>query len=94
MKTLIETVQQSIVESIEGELQTITTSLKDKADNDGMIMFKKPVEIGENDACIEGININGDMLMLTVSRNSDAVSIRFFSSETLREVLDAVRKLK
>lgn len=94
MKTLQETIQESLNESLEGTLQTLTTNLKDKADNDGMIMFKKPVDIGENEASIDGININGDILMLTVSRNSDAVGIRFFSDETLRLVIDELKKMK
>lgn len=100
ISTLTESLQQSINESYEGMLQFRTKFLSDngKADENGMIVLTKPVAIGENSACIDAINISGDILRVDIDGSTDAIGIRVFSDETLKEVIKVletmVKKIK
>ena len=98
--TLVESLQQSVNESYEGMLQSRTKILSDngKADENGMIDLASGVPIGENTAFIKAINIYGDTLHVDIDGSTDAIGIRFFSNETLKEVIKVletmVKKIK
>ena len=94
MKTLQERLQESLNESLEGTLQTLTTNLKDKADNNGILTFNKEIALGENDACITGIDVTGVYLCLDIMGHTDSIQIKFFSDEVLKDVIDELKKIK
>lgn len=103
MKTLTESVQASLNESLEGLLQsrayTLSKNGKSEAmDEYNMIRLAKPVALGENDACIDAVNADGTIVRVDVGGSSDAVQIKYFSDEILKEVvkeLDAmIKKIK
>lgn len=100
MKTLTESIQQALNESLEGMLQSRTKFLSDngKADENGMIDLASGVSIGENSAFIKAINTTGDILHVDIDGSTDAIQIKFFSDETLKEVIKVletmVKKIK
>lgn len=101
MKSLTESVQNALNESLEGMLQSranIISKSKKGEDEYGMIRFDHEVAIGENSACIDAINATGNIVRFDVDGNSDAVQIKFFSDEVLKEIikeLDAmIKKIK
>lgn len=94
MKTLTESIQQALNESLEGTLQTLTTNLKDNADNNGILTFNKAIDLGENDACITGIDVTGVYLRLDIMGHTDSIQIKFFSDEVLKDVINELKKIK
>lgn len=100
MKTLTESIQQALNESLEGMLQSRTKFLSDngKTDNNGMIDLASGVSIGENSAFIKAINTNGDTLQLDIDGATDTIGIKFFSDEVLKDVIKTldsmVKKVK
>jgi hypothetical protein len=101
MKSLTESVQTALNESLEGMLQSraeIISKNKKGEDEYGMIRLDHPVDIGENSACIDAINATGNIVRFDIDGSSDAVEIKFFSDTVLKEIvkeLDAmVKKIK
>ena len=94
MKTLQESIQKSLNEDYAYTLAAFSTLHKKDADSDGIIMFKKPIEIGENDAQIEGIDTEGRMLVVAINRSSDKISVKNFSDDCLEKVIGALKALK
>ena len=100
MKTLTESIQQALNESLEGMLQSRTKFLSDNgnANENGMIDLANGVSIGENTAFIKAINVTGDILQMDIDGSTDAIQIKFFSDETLKEVIKVletmVKKIK
>ena len=101
MKTLTESVQAALNESLEGLLQSradIIAKHKQGEDEYGMIRLDHEVAIGENSACIDAINATGNIVRLDIDGSSDAVQIKFFSDEVLKNIvkeLDAmIKKIK
>lgn len=92
-KFIIEPIQQTLNESIEGQLQTLTSGLQAKADDYGMIRLKHWVPLGENDACIDAIDVRGDMVRVEIGGNADAVRIKYFTDEILKDVITELKKM-
>lgn len=101
MKTLTESVQAALNESLEGLLQSradVIAKNKQGEDEYGMIRLDHEVAVGENSACIDAINATGDIVRLDIDGSSDAISIKFFSDDVLKNIikeLDAmIKKIK
>lgn len=92
MKTLNETLQMKLNESFINMLQYHTDFLSKngKSDTNGMINLTKEVPIGENSAAIKAINTAGDVIQLDIDGSMDAINIRFFSDEVIKEVIKAL----
>ena len=84
----------SINESVEKELMQVLAGVKDRVDDHHFIEFDDEVPIGENDACIDGIDDTGMYLRVNIMEHTDMVSIQYFSDYTLKEVIRMMKKMK
>lgn len=103
MKTLTESVQAALNESLEGLLQSRADTLvkngkSEMVDEYNMIRLTNPVALGENEACIDAISGDGTIVRVDIGGSSDAVQIKYFADEILKGVvkeLDAmIKKIK
>lgn len=92
MKTLRESLQSSLNESIEGMLQSRADILArngNTEDEDGynMIRLTNPVELGENSACIDSISSDGTIVRVDIDGSTDAIQTKYFADEILKAVV-------
>lgn len=91
MKTLRESLQSSLNESIEGMLQSRADILArngNAEDEDGYNMIRlNPVELGENSACIDSISSEGTIVRIDIDGSTDAIQTKYFADEILKAVV-------
>lgn len=60
-------------------------------DGDGMFWFvPRDVALGENDACITGIDKAGTTVVVDIGGSSDAVRLEYFSKKIIDDVVEAI----